>query len=36
MIAYLTARYLKAGVSVPKIEIYSRWPVEELKGYYGV
>jgi N6-L-threonylcarbamoyladenine synthase len=30
MIAYLAARYMSAGIVAPKIEIYSRWPVEEL------
>jgi N6-L-threonylcarbamoyladenine synthase len=36
MIAYVAARYLAAGLKPPPIEIYSRWPVEELKHFYGI
>jgi N6-L-threonylcarbamoyladenine synthase len=36
MIAYLAARYMAQGVHPPHVEIYSRWPVEELKAFYGM
>ena len=36
MIAYVAARYLHAGTSVPHIDIISRWPVETLSAFYGV
>jgi N6-L-threonylcarbamoyladenine synthase len=36
MIAYLAARYLAQGQQPPSIEIYSRWPVEELRTFYGI
>ncbi len=36
MIAYVAGRYLVAGVKPPKIDIFSRWPVETLNEFYGV
>jgi N6-L-threonylcarbamoyladenine synthase len=36
MIAYLAARYAARGCRPPKLDIYSRWPVEELKAFYGI
>jgi N6-L-threonylcarbamoyladenine synthase len=36
MIAYLAARYLARGYRPPALEIYSRWPVEDLRKFYGV
>ena len=29
-------RYLAQGQQPPSIEIYSRWPVEELRTFYGI
>jgi N6-L-threonylcarbamoyladenine synthase len=34
MIGYVAGRYLTAGVSPPKIDIFSRWPVETLRDFY--
>lgn len=36
MIAYVAGRYMVAGVTPPKIDIFSRWPVETLSDFYGV
>jgi N6-L-threonylcarbamoyladenine synthase len=36
MIAYVAARYLMAGIKPPHIDIFSRWPVETLRDFYGV
>jgi len=36
MIAYVAARYISQGSAVPKLDIRSRWPVEELCEFYGV
>jgi len=36
MIAYVAGRYLVAGVKPPKIDIFSRWPVETLNDFYWV
>jgi N6-L-threonylcarbamoyladenine synthase len=36
MIAYVAARYVSEGSRVPKLDIRSRWPVEELCEFYGV
>lgn len=36
MIAYLAARYLVGANRPPAIDIYSRWPVEELRSFYGI
>jgi N6-L-threonylcarbamoyladenine synthase len=36
MIAYVAGRYSKAGVSAPRLDIFSRWPVEHLRSFYGV
>jgi N6-L-threonylcarbamoyladenine synthase len=36
MIAYVAARYLTAGTKAPRIDIFSRWPVETLRDFYGV
>jgi N6-L-threonylcarbamoyladenine synthase len=36
MIAYVAARYLAAGIKPPHMDIFSRWPVETLRDYYGV
>ena len=35
MIAYVAARYLSAGIKPPHIDIFSRWPVETLRDFYG-
>lgn len=36
MIAYVAGRYLSSGVAAPSIDIFSRWPVNELAHVYGV
>jgi N6-L-threonylcarbamoyladenine synthase len=36
MIAYVAGRYLSRGVKPPAIDIFSRWPVDELAQVYGV
>lgn len=36
MIAYVAARYVSQGYTAPKLDIRSRWPVEELGEFYGV
>jgi len=36
MIAYVAGRYLAHGVTPPAIDIYSRWPVNELARAYKV
>jgi tRNA A37 threonylcarbamoyltransferase TsaD len=36
MIAYVAGRYLNEGVSAPGLDIFSRWPVEHLRIFYGV
>lgn len=36
MIAYVAARYVSQGVPAPRLDLRSRWPVEELAGFYGV
>ncbi len=34
MIAYVGGRYLREGVQLPRLEIFSRWPVESLRDFY--
>ncbi len=34
MIGYVAGRYLTEGVLPPKIDIFSRWPVETLRDFY--
>jgi N6-L-threonylcarbamoyladenine synthase len=36
MIAYVAARYASQGGIAPRLDIRSRWPVEELADFYGV
>jgi N6-L-threonylcarbamoyladenine synthase len=36
MIAYVAGRYLARGIKPPTIDIFSRWPVNELARVYGV
>ena len=36
MIAYVAGRYLAHGIKPPKLDIFSRWPVESLSSFYGV
>jgi N6-L-threonylcarbamoyladenine synthase len=36
MIAYVAARYVSQGTVAPRLDLRSRWPVEELAGFYGV
>lgn len=36
MIAHVAGRYTLAGVPAPRTDIFSRWPVEHLRGFYGV
>jgi N6-L-threonylcarbamoyladenine synthase len=36
MIAYLAARYRVRGYRPPALDIHSRWPVEELRCFYGI
>jgi N6-L-threonylcarbamoyladenine synthase len=35
MIAYVGGRYLHRKVQPPRLDIFSRWPVESLKEFYG-
>lgn len=35
MIGYVAGRYIKSGVAAPRLDIWSRWPVEELRLLYG-
>jgi tRNA A37 threonylcarbamoyltransferase TsaD len=35
MIAYVGGRYLRRQVPPPRLDIFSRWPVESLKNFYG-
>jgi N6-L-threonylcarbamoyladenine synthase len=35
MIAYAAGRYLRQKVQPPRLDIFSRWPVESLKDFYG-
>lgn len=35
MIAYVAGRYLQAGFTPPALDIFSRWPVETLRDFYG-
>jgi N6-L-threonylcarbamoyladenine synthase len=34
MIAYVAGRYIAEGITAPRIDIFSRWPVETLKDFY--
>jgi N6-L-threonylcarbamoyladenine synthase len=36
MIAYVAGRYLASNTPAPGIDIFSRWPVTELREFYGV
>lgn len=36
MIGYVAGRYFKRGFVPPGLDIWSRWPVEELRLFYGV
>lgn len=36
MIAYVAGRYCGEGIAPPPLDIWSRWPVEELQSFYGV
>jgi N6-L-threonylcarbamoyladenine synthase len=36
MIAYVAGRYSSEGISAPRLDIFSRWPVEHLRSFYGV
>jgi N6-L-threonylcarbamoyladenine synthase len=36
MIAYVAGRYASSNTACPALDIFSRWPVTELREFYGV